>query len=96
MYTITLRGEQKLAPNFSVFARLGAQYATNPVLADFNQAAYSENTKAVVALDQYGFIYKPNKLTVTLARNLPMTPMEMAFHSAATAPWVNTRLAGSP
>ena len=68
MYTITLRGEQKLSPNFSVFARIGAQYATNPALADFNQAAYSQNTKAVVALDQYGFIYKPNKLTFTFGR----------------------------
>jgi hypothetical protein len=68
MYTITLRGEQKLSPNFSVFARLGAQYATNPVLADFNQTAYVENIKAVVSIDQYGFIFKPGNWTVTLGR----------------------------
>lgn len=68
MYTLTLRGEQKLSPNFSVFARLGAQYATNPVLADFDQTTYFDSTKAVVAIDQYGFIYKPGSWTLTLGR----------------------------
>jgi len=64
MFTFTLRGEQKLGRNVSLFARLGAQYATNTVLADFN----SQNIKSVFAIDQFGLVYKPGDFTYTLGR----------------------------
>ncbi len=67
-YTITLRGEQPIAKNLSLFARLGAQYASNPGLADFNPAFHGQNTKAVATIDQFGLIYKPNKQRFSLGR----------------------------
>jgi len=68
MFSITLRGEQKIGHNLSLFARLGAQYASNPILGDFNPSFYGQNTKFAVAIDQFGLIYKPKNLTFTLGR----------------------------
>ena len=60
MYTITLRGEKKIAPGLSVFARLGMQQVTQPGFSDsdYNLAAYNADTRFVAAIDQYGLIYK--------------------------------------
>jgi hypothetical protein len=68
MYTFTLKGVQKIGPNLSLYARLGAQYASNPSLGDFNRDTYGQDTKGVFAIDQFGLIYKPDKLTFTLGR----------------------------
>ena len=64
MFSFTLRGEQKIGRNVSLFARLGAQYATNPALADFS----SQNVKSAFTIDQFGLVYKPGKFTYTLGR----------------------------
>lgn len=68
MYSITLRGEQKIGQNLSLFARFGAQYASNPTLADFNPAVLAQDAKVAAGIDQYGLIYKPNSLTFILGR----------------------------
>ena len=68
MYSLTLRGEQPISQNLSLFAVLGAQYAGNPVLADYNQNSYFQDTKIVVALDRFGLLYKQKNLTYTLGR----------------------------
>jgi hypothetical protein len=68
MYTFTLRGEQKISPKFSLFARFGAQYASNPILADFNRPFFFYDSKIEAAVDQFGLIYSTDKLVYTLGR----------------------------
>ncbi len=70
IYTLKLLGEAGLGGGWSLYARLGAQSVTNPLLADFNIApeVYGENKKSVVALDQFGLNYKTDKLTYKLGR----------------------------
>ena len=68
MYTITLRGEKKIGKGLSLYGRLGAQYASNPLLADYDLTSYGQETKAVVGVDQFGMIYKNDKLTYKLGR----------------------------
>ena len=70
IYTFKLLGEAELGGGWSLYARLGAQSVTNPLLADFNVApeVYGENKKSVVALDQFGLNYKTDKLTYKLGR----------------------------
>ncbi len=70
IYTFKLLGEAELGGGWSLYARLGAQSVTNPLLADFNVApeVYGENKKSVVALDQFGLNYKTAKLTYKLGR----------------------------
>lgn len=70
LYTLKLMGEADLGAGWSLYARLGAQRATNPLLADFNTAAevYGADKKSVVAIDQFGLNYKTDKLTYKLGR----------------------------
>jgi hypothetical protein len=68
MSTFKLNLEQELSPRFSLYARLAGQRATQPALADFNTAAYAENTQSVAAFDQFGFIFKPDNLTFKVGR----------------------------
>lgn len=70
MSTLKLRAETELGAGWSLYARLGAQYATQPSLADFNTAAevYGADKKAVVTLDQFGLTYKADKLSYKLGR----------------------------
>lgn len=70
VYTLKLLGEADLGSGWSLYARLGAQSVTNPLLADFNidPAVYGEDKKSVAAIDQFGLSYKTDKLTYKLGR----------------------------
>lgn len=70
VYTLKLLGEADLGGGWSLYARLGAQSVTSPLLADFNIApgVYGEHKKSVVALDQFGLTYKADKLIYKLGR----------------------------
>lgn len=68
MSTFKLNAEAGLGSGFSLFGRLAGQTATQPALADFNAAAYAENTKSVATLDQFGLMYKTDKLTYKFGR----------------------------
>lgn len=67
-YSISVRGEQSIAKNMSLFLRFSAQYATNPQLGDFDVAFQGINTKMVAGFDQFGLIYKPKNFTFILGR----------------------------
>lgn len=70
LYTLKLRAETGLGSGWSLYTRLGAQYATRPALADYNTAAgvYGPDRKSVIALDQFGLTRKNGKLTYKLGR----------------------------
>lgn len=68
MYTFTLRGEKKIGKGLSIYGRFGAQYASNPVVGDYDLSFYGQDVKAVAAVDQFGLIYKSNKLVYKLGR----------------------------
>lgn len=68
MYSVKLMGEAELGSDWTLYARLGAQHATNPLFADFNTDAYAADKKTVVALDQFGLIYKADDFTYKLGR----------------------------
>ena len=67
-HTLKLLGETELGAGWSVYARLGAQYATEPGIGDFNSDAYRQDKKAVVSLDQFGVIYKADSLVYKIGR----------------------------
>lgn len=67
-YHFRLNAEQDLGSGWSLYARLGAQYATNPLLSDYNLDAYGSNKKSVVALDNFGVNYKNEKWAYKLGR----------------------------
>lgn len=70
MYTTTIKGEKELGKNWSLYFRLGAQYATQPSLSDYNisDAVYGSDKKSVAALDQFGLTYSGENLTWKLGR----------------------------
>lgn len=68
MNTLKLTEETELGAGWSLYGRLGAQYATQPLVADFNRDAYPEGRKGVAAIDQFGLTYKTDKLTYKLGR----------------------------
>ena len=68
MSTFRLKAEKDLGAGWSLYARLGAQHATQPVLADYNVDAYRTDKKSVVALDQWGVNYNTGKLTYKVGR----------------------------
>lgn len=70
VFTIKLMGEADLGQGWSLYTRLAAQNVANSSQADFNvsSAAYGENKKWVVALDQFGVNYKQDKLAYKLGR----------------------------
>lgn len=68
MYTLKLKGETKLGDGWSLYARLGAQYATQPTLADYNGDFYGPDKKSVAALDQFGITKKTDNIVYKLGR----------------------------
>jgi hypothetical protein len=68
MYTLKLKDESELGNGWALYARLGAQYATQPALADFNTEAYPAGKKTVAALDQLGLTYKSDGFTYKIGR----------------------------
>ena len=68
MYSLRLNAEKQLSPGFSLYARLGAQYATQPSLGDFNTDAYDVNKKGVIAIDLFGVTYKKGSFSYKLGR----------------------------
>jgi hypothetical protein len=70
MYTLKLKAETDLGSGWSLYGRLGAQYATQPSLGDYNLdvLGYGPDRKSVVALDQFGFTYKADDVTYKLGR----------------------------
>lgn len=68
MTTLTLRGEQPLGGKVSVYARLAAQYASNPLLSDYDLAIHGPDQKFVAGIDQFGILYKPGDFTFNLGR----------------------------
>jgi len=68
MSTFKLKAEKDLGAGWSLYTRLGAQYATQPALADYNLDAYGLDKKSAVALDQWGVVYNAEKLIYKLGR----------------------------
>lgn len=68
MYSFRLNAEKQLSHGFSLYARLGAQYATQPSLGDFNTDAYDVNKKGVIAIDMFGLTYKKGDFSYKLGR----------------------------
>lgn len=68
MYNLKLNAEQDLGAGWSIYARLGAQYATDPSFGDYNLDAYRADKKSVVAFDQFGVSYKGEKMVYKLGR----------------------------
>jgi hypothetical protein len=68
IYSLTLMGEADLGSGWSLYARLGTQGLSHPGLGDFNTDYYGEDEETIVALDQFGLIFKDEKLTYKLGR----------------------------
>ena len=68
MSTVKLTAEGEMSSGWYWYARLAAQQATQPALADFNTGAYASGTKSVAALDQFGFLRKAGSFTYKLGR----------------------------
>jgi len=70
IYTTKVMGEADFGAGWSGYARLGAQHITKSGMGDFNidAAAYGADEKSVIALDQFGVVYKADKLTYKLGR----------------------------
>lgn len=68
IYTLKLNGVAELGAGWSLYARLGAQYATQPAQSDFNTDAYDSGKKGVFTFDQFGLAYKTDKMTYKLGR----------------------------
>lgn len=71
-FSIRLLAEKKLTETWSLYARLGAQYTTNPLFTDFNTAAYAADAKAATAIDQFGAVYKAESFSAKLGRQTAM------------------------
>lgn len=67
-YTLKLRGETDLGAGWSLYGRFAAQYATQPLAADFNRDAYPADRKGIVALDQFGLSHKTGGFVYKLGR----------------------------
>lgn len=68
IYTLRLNGEKELFHGFSLYTRLGAQYATAPEQSDFNTVAYETDKKGVVAIDLFGLKYHKGAFDYKLGR----------------------------
>ena len=83
MYTLKLKGEKKIGKGLSLYARLGAQYASNPLVGDYDLGVYGQDTKAVAAIDQFGVIYKNDHLVYKLGRqDVAVGVTELLYHRA--------------
>jgi len=70
VYSTKLMGEVNLGAGWSGYACLGAQHLTTSGLGDFNTnfGVYDMDKKSVLAVDQYGVIYKTTNLVYKLGR----------------------------
>jgi len=70
IYTTKLMFEADFGAGLSGYTRLGAQHVTNFGFGDFNTdpRAYGADKKSVIALDQFGLIYKGGNLVYKLGR----------------------------
>lgn len=70
MTTFKLNINKELADGWSFYARLGAQHATNPALADYlaDGQVYQEDKKTVAAIDLFGFTYKRDEMLYKFGR----------------------------
>lgn len=68
MSTLKLTAEADLGAGWSLYGRLGAQYATQPLVADFNSDAYPAGRKGVAGIDQFGLSYKAGGWAYKLGR----------------------------
>ncbi|MEN6566163.1 MAG: porin, partial [Veillonellales bacterium] len=68
MSTIRLKATTELGDGWSLYARLGAQHATEPELADYNTAAYRDGKKSVIGLDQFGLTYTRDHMVYKIGR----------------------------
>ena len=69
MSSVRLKGEADLGKGWSLYARFGAQHATQPGLADYNTdpAVYGDK-KSVMAIDQFGFTRQAGDMTLKIGR----------------------------
>lgn len=68
MQTIKIKGEIEFSPGWSLYARIGAQHATQPGLSDFNASAYGNGRKTIFSLDQFGIVHKAGDFSYKLGR----------------------------
>jgi len=70
IYTTKLMGEADFGAGWSGYVRLGAQHLTNSGFGDFNTnpGGYDSDKKSVIALDQFGLLYKVDNLVYKLGR----------------------------
>ncbi len=69
MSSLRLKGEVDLGTGWSLYARFGAQHATQPGLADYNtDSAVYGGKKSVMAIDQFGFIRQAGDMTLKIGR----------------------------
>ncbi|MBP2654297.1 MAG: hypothetical protein H6Q73_1866 [Firmicutes bacterium] len=68
MYSLKLKAEAELGAGWSLYGRIGAQYATNPSFGDYNLDVYGDDNKSAVALDQFGLNYKTEQMVYKLGR----------------------------
>ncbi|GMA98315.1 hypothetical protein [Pelosinus sp. IPA-1] len=68
IYTFKLKGETDLGAGWSLYGRLGGQYASKPSLGDFNGDTYGAEKKGVIAFDQFGVNYKKDQVVYKLGR----------------------------
>lgn len=66
--TFRLKAETDLGFNWSLYTRLGAQYTSQAGIYDLNPDKYGENKKGALAIDQFGFNYRNDKLAYKLGR----------------------------
>nr|WP_320146867.1 porin [uncultured Anaeromusa sp.] len=69
MSSVRLKGEADLGKGWSLYARFGAQHATQPGLADYNTdpAVYGDK-KSVMTIDQFGFTRQAGDMLLKIGR----------------------------
>lgn len=68
MYTFTLKGEKQVGKGLFLYGRFGVQYASNPVMGNFDTSVYGHDAKVVAGIDQFGLVYKTGNLAFKLGR----------------------------
>lgn len=80
MYSLRLNGELVMGQGWSLYARLGAQYATEPGVSDYNTDFYDNDKKGVLDIDQFGLKYKTGTFVYKLGRqDVTIGAMEMLY-----------------
>lgn len=70
VFTTRLLGETDFGNGWSGYARIGAQHLTKAGFGDFNteSGGYDPDKKSVIALDQFGLLYKTDNWVYKLGR----------------------------